>query len=82
MIYQMIKIMEHPYQVSELYKVGISNQILLPVSALAFESTSESANVKVFRTSLFPNPMTDLVHVWYEYVLVQNFTQYHPHPHT
>ena len=22
--------------------------------------------VKVFRTSLFPNPMMDLVHVWYD----------------
>ena len=39
---------------------------LLPGSALALALVSVSANVKVFRTSLFPNFLLDLVHVWYD----------------
>ena len=38
--------------------------------------------IKVFRTSLFPNPVMYLVHVWYDdryLILDQSFTQYHPH---
>ena len=37
--------------------------------------------VKVFWTSLFPNPIMYLVHVWYDdrLILVQNLMQYHPH---
>ena len=36
----------------------------LPPAYTLVESAA-AANVKVFRTSLFPNPMMDLVHVWY-----------------
>ena len=45
--------------------------VLPPVSASALALASVSTNVKsftlkVFRTSLFPNLMMDLVHVWYD----------------
>ena len=41
--------------------------IVLPlVSALASASTNVTAFVKVFKTSLFPNLITDLIHLWYD----------------
>ena len=44
--------------------------IVLP-SALALASASASTNVKVFvkvfKTSFFPNLITDLIHLWYDY---------------
>ena len=37
--------------------------------------------VKVYMSSLFPNLITDLLYIWYDdYILVQSFAQYHPHP--
>ena len=49
------------------------------VSALA--STNVNVFIKGFKTSLFPNLITDLIHLWYDhgYILAQNFAQYHPH---
>ena len=35
--------------------------------------------VMVFRTSLSPNPLIDLIMV-YVYILGKHFTQYHPYP--
>ena len=40
--------------------------VLPPASGLVLALALASTNVKVFRTSLFPNPMMDLVHVWYD----------------
>ena len=44
--------------------------VLPPASALALASASESTNVKVFvkvfKTSLFHNLITDLIHLWYD----------------
>ena len=38
-----------------------------PASALALMLASASTNVKkFFRTSLFPNPLMDLVYIWYD----------------
>ena len=39
--------------------------IVLP-SAAALVSASASTNVKVFKTSLFPNLITNLIHLWYD----------------
>ena len=35
-------------------------------SALVSVSTNVKAFVKVFKTSLFPNLITDLIHLWYD----------------
>ena len=44
--------------------------ILSPASALALALASASTNVKVFvkvfKTSLFPNLIIDLIHLWYD----------------
>ena len=40
--------------------------IVLP-SASALASTNVIVFFKVFKTSLFPNLITDLIHVWYDY---------------
>ena len=39
--------------------------VLPPASALASASTNVKVFVKVFKTSLFPNLITDLIHLWY-----------------
>ena len=39
--------------------------VLPPALALASVSTNVKVFVKVFRTSLFPNLTTDLIHLWY-----------------
>ena len=41
--------------------------VLPPALALALESASTNVKVfvKVFKTSLFPNLITDLIHLWY-----------------
>ena len=36
------------------------------VAALASASTNVKVFVKVFKTSLFPNLITDLIHLWYD----------------
>ena len=36
------------------------------VLALASASTNINVFVKVFKTSLFPNLITDLIHFWYD----------------
>ena len=44
--------------------------IVLPLAsalALGLESTNVKVFVKVFKTSLFPNLITDLIHLWYDY---------------
>ena len=38
----------------------------LKVKVTDFELLCLKFYIKVFRTSLFPNPMMDLVHVWYD----------------
>ena len=43
--------------------------VLPPASALAFALALASASTvlrKVFKTSLFPNPLMDLVYIWYD----------------
>ena len=44
--------------------------VLPPASAWALPLASASTNVKVFvkvfKTSLFPNLITDLIHLWYD----------------
>ena len=42
--------------------------VLPPASALALASASTNVKVfvKVFKTSLFPNLITDLIHLWYD----------------
>ena len=40
--------------------------VLPPASALALASTNVKVFVKVFKTSLFPNLITDLIHLWYD----------------
>ena len=40
--------------------------VLPPASALALASTNVKVFVKVFKTSLFPNLTTDLIHLWYD----------------
>ena len=46
--------------------------VLPPASALALALASASAStnvevfIKVFKTSLFPNLITDLIHLWYD----------------
>ena len=40
--------------------------ILPPASALALASTNVKVFIKVFKTSLFPNLITDLIHLWYD----------------
>ena len=44
--------------------------VLPPASALVLALASGSTNVKVFvkvfKTSLFPNLITDLIHLWYD----------------
>ena len=52
--------------------------IVLP-SAAALASTNDEAFVKVFKTSLSPNLIIDLSHLWYNYTYWSNFVQYHPH---
>ena len=49
------------------YKMLYST-IPAPVHDLKVKVTdfNVKVHVKVFRTSLFPNPMMDLVHVWYD----------------
>ena len=42
---------------------NVHGQLLNPASALVALLASASTNVKVFRTSLFPNSIMDLVHV-------------------
>ena len=37
-----------------------------PIHDFKVKVTDLGLDVKVFRTSLFPNPMMDLVHVWYD----------------
>ena len=37
----------------------------LALAASASASTNVKVFVKVFKTSLFPNPITDLIHLWY-----------------
>ena len=63
MVYLILTIFSSPEQRSRRAIV------LSPASALALALASASTNVKVyvkvFRTSIFPNPMLDLVHVWY-----------------
>ena len=50
--------------------------VLPPASA----STNVKVFVKVFKTSLFPNLFTDLIHLWYDDTYwSKNFAQYHPH---
>ena len=39
--------------------------IVLP-SALASVSTNVKVFIKVYKTSLFPNLITDLIHLWYD----------------
>ena len=39
--------------------------IVLP-PALAWASTNVKVFVKVFKTALFPNLITDLIHLWYD----------------
>ena len=65
------KIMSLPF-LGCFYLIGISSPerslrraILLP-PALALGLALASTNVKVFRTSLFPNPLMDLVYIWYD----------------
>ena len=52
--------------------------IVLP-PMLASASTYVKVFVKVFKTSLFPNLITDLIHLWYDDNIGPNFVQYHPH---
>ena len=33
---------------------------------MTLRSRSQNLNVKVFKTSLFPNLITDLIHLWYD----------------
>ena len=42
--------------------------VLPPASALALASASTNVKVfvKVFKASLFPNLITDLIHLWYD----------------
>ena len=40
--------------------------VLPPALALALASTNVKVFVKVFKTSLFPNLITDLIHLWYD----------------
>ena len=40
--------------------------VLPPALALASASTNVKVFVKVFKTSLFPNLTTDLIHLWYD----------------
>ena len=42
--------------------------IILPSASAALASTSVEVFVKVFKTSLFPNLITDLIHLWYDYI--------------
>ena len=52
------------------------------VIVLPSASTNVNVFVKVFKTSLLPNLITDLIHLWYDYIqciLVKNFVQHHPH---
>ena len=43
-----------------------SGRAIVLLLALALASSSAKSYIKVFRISLFPNPMMDLVHVWYD----------------
>ena len=40
--------------------------VLPPALALASASTNVKVFVKVFKTSLFPNHITDLIYLWYD----------------
>ena len=40
--------------------------VLPPPAAAALASTNVKVFVKVFKTSLFPNLTTDLIHLWYD----------------
>ena len=45
-----------------------SRRVILPSASAALASTSVKVFVKVFKTSLFPNLITDLIHLWYDYI--------------
>ena len=58
----------HSFLIVSSPEQGSWRAIVLPPASAALASASINVNVfvKVFKTSLFPNLITDLIHLWYD----------------